>query len=70
MDQVEFLCSHLIGQLVMLQKRVLQHGGALRLCGLTPSCQEVLRLCRLITVLPVYESRSDAVMGRGLVKPR
>lgn len=70
MDEVEFLCSHLIGQLVMLQKRVLQHGGTLRLCGLTPSCQEVLRLCRLISVLPVYETRSDAVMGRGLVKPR
>jgi anti-anti-sigma factor len=70
MDEVEYLCSHLIGQLVMLQKRVLQHGGALRICGLSPPCQEVLRLCRLITVLPVYESRSDAVMGRGLVKPR
>ena len=70
MEDVGFLGSHLLGQLVMIQKRVLQHGGALRLCGLTPSCQEVLRLCRLISVLPVYESRSDAVMGRGLVKPR
>ena len=70
MDEVEFLSSHLIGQLVMLQKRVLQHDGALRLCGLTPSCQDVLRLCRLVTVLPIYESRNDAVMGRGLVRPR
>ena len=70
MDEVPFLSSHVIGQLVMIQKRVLQHGGALRLCGLSPSCQDVLRICRLITVLPAYESRSDAVMGRALVKPR
>lgn len=70
MDDVEVLSSHVIGQLVMLQKRVLQNGGALRLCGLSPSCREVLRLCRLITVLPAYESRSDAVMGSGRVKPR
>jgi anti-anti-sigma factor len=70
MEEVEFLSSHLIGQLIMLQKRVLQHGGALRLCGLSPSCQDVLRVCRVITILPAYESRTDAVMGRGVVKPR
>jgi anti-anti-sigma factor len=70
MDEVAFLSSHVIGQLVMLQKRVLQQGGALRICGLSPSCQEVLRICRLITVLPAYASRADAVLGRGLVKPR
>lgn len=70
MDELEFLSSHIIGQLVMVQKRVLQNGGTLRLCGLSPSCQEVLRICRLITVLPPYESRSDAVLGRAAVKPR
>jgi anti-anti-sigma factor len=70
MDDVQFLSSHLIGQLVMIQKRVLQHGGALRICGLSPSCQDVLRLCRMLSVLPAYDCRADAIMGRVPAKPR
>lgn len=70
MDEVEFLPSVLMGQLVMLQKRVLQHDGALRLCGLAPQCAEALRLCRLDQALPHFDCREDAVLGRPAVRPR
>ena len=70
MDEVECLPSQLIGQLVMLQKRVLQHEGALRLCGLSPDCAEVLHICRLDQVLPSFETREDAVRGFKIAKPR
>ena len=63
MDEVEFLPSVMLGQLVMLQKRILQHGGALRLCGMTPSCREALHFCRLDHTLLNFESRADAVRG-------
>jgi len=64
MDEVRFLPSQLIGQLVMLHKRVLRHDGALRLCGLNPSGVEALHICRLNQALPHFPSRSEAVYGR------
>ncbi len=64
MDEVDMLPSHLIGQLVMLQKRVMQHEGTLRLCGLKADCAQALRSCRLAMVLPNHVSRADAVLGR------
>jgi anti-anti-sigma factor len=70
MDEVDFLPSVLMGQLVMLQKRVLQHDGALRLCGLTSSCAEALHFCRLDHTLAHFETRADAVRGSALAKPR
>jgi len=70
MDEVEFLPSQLIGQLVMLQKRALQHDGALRLCGLSPACAEALHFCRLDQALPHFACREDAVHGCKTAKPR
>ena len=70
MDEVDFLPSLLMGQLVMLHKRVLQHGGALRLCGLTPTCAEALHICRLDQALPHFDCRADAVHGFAVAKPR
>ncbi len=70
MDEVDFLPSLLMGQLVMLHKRVLQHNGALRLCGLTPQCADALHLCRLDQALPHFDCREDAVRGVTLSKPR
>jgi anti-anti-sigma factor len=64
MDDVDLLPSWLMGQLVMLQKRVLQRDGALRLCRLSDDCARALRFCRLDQALPTYENREDAVKGR------
>ncbi len=70
MDEVEFLPSRLIGQLIMLQKRVLQHEGALRLCGLSQQCADALHLCRLDQALPHFDCREDAVRGVAMRQPR
>ncbi|MEM6329771.1 MAG: STAS domain-containing protein [Planctomycetota bacterium] len=61
MDEVEFLSSSLMGELVRLYKRVAQRDGALRLCGLRPECADALRTCHLHEVLPTYATRHDAV---------
>lgn len=66
MNDVDMLPSRLMGQLVMLQKRVLQRDGSLRLCGLSPDCAQALRFCRLDKALPNFGSREDAVKGRHL----
>jgi anti-anti-sigma factor len=63
MNEVDVLPSRLMGQLVMLQKRVLQRSGALRLCGLSNHCAEALHFCRLDQALPTFNTREDAVLG-------
>ena len=47
MDQAAVLTSEIIAQLIHLQKRICEHGGTLRLCGLSPHNQRVLRTCAL-----------------------
>ncbi|MBX3432024.1 MAG: hypothetical protein KF847_01625 [Pirellulales bacterium] len=66
LDELEVIPSRLIGQLVMLQKRVLQRNGALRLCQLKDQCAEAIHMCRLDGALPNYGSREDAVLGRAV----
>lgn len=68
MDDVDFLPSALMGQLVMLHKRIIKHGGALRMCGLTDSCLEALHMCRLDQALPHFSSRTEAIYGQELAK--
>jgi anti-anti-sigma factor len=63
MDQLNTIPSRLMGQLVTLQKRVLQRQGALRLCGLSPECAQALHFCRLDKALPNFDTREAAVLG-------
>jgi len=64
LDELDVLCSYLIGQLVLLHKRIVVHGGMLRLCGLSKNNQQVLRMSRLAGRFPTYPDRRAAVMGR------
>lgn len=68
MDTIDFFPSQLMGQLVMLHKRVLKHGGALRLSGLSPECLEALHVCRLDQALPHFSTRCEAVYGEELAR--
>jgi anti-anti-sigma factor len=70
MHDVPLLSSHLIGQLILLHKRIHQHGGVLRLCGLSPSSEEALQICQLATRLPNYGTREEAVLGHRPKQPR
>jgi anti-anti-sigma factor len=70
LNDVTFLRSWLVGELVRLHKRVTAQGGMLRLCGLSEANQDVLRICRLDDHFPAYRNRTDAVMGYRPAKPR
>ena len=65
LEELEELPSGMMGQLVLLQERLAQCGGALRICGLSPECEETLHTCHLESALPNHASREDAVMGSG-----
>ena len=63
LDEVGYLRSWMIGELVRLHKRVTTQGGMLRLSGVSPEAETVLRICRLGDRFPAYRSRTEAVMG-------
>jgi len=63
MDEFDSLPPGMMGQLVLLQERLAQCGGALRICGLTPECEEVLQECHLEAALPNHATRVAAVKG-------
>jgi anti-anti-sigma factor len=63
MDEVRLLNSHLIGQLIRLCRRIEEHDGVLRLCGLSPYNCQVLHTCRLDRQLLPYQDRREAVTG-------
>ncbi len=63
MDDLHFMSSALMGELVRLYKRVEGRGGLMRLSGLSSSNLDVLRLTRLDRCFPHFATRADAVMG-------
>jgi len=63
LDRLRLLNSVLIGQLIRLSRRIEEHGGVLRLCGLSPHNMQALRTCRLNDRLCAYRDRHDAIMG-------
>ena len=64
LDQVVLLNSSLIGQLIQLHKRIREHDGILRLCGLSSQNRSVLHTCALDDRFRSYDSRVEAIMGR------
>ena len=70
LDDIAFLRSWMIGELVRLHKRVTSQGGMVRLCGLTTTSNAVLRICRLENRFPAYRNRTEAVMGHRPQQPR
>ncbi len=63
LDQVVLLNSSLIGQLIQLHKRIREHDGILRLCGLSSQNRSVLHTCALDDRFRSYDSRVEAIMG-------
>jgi len=70
LDQIGCLTSELIGQLVLLQDRVLAEGGIIRVCGLSSVNATVLSECGLLNRFLCYNTRPDAVMGYHPPRPR
>jgi anti-anti-sigma factor len=63
LDEIRLLHSYLLGQLVLLDRQVRDHGGMLRLCGLSRYNQDVLHLHGLDARFPAYGDCQEAVMG-------
>jgi hypothetical protein len=72
LEELDELPSGIMSQLVLLQERLSQCDGALRICGLSPECELALHGFQMTSALPNHASREEAVMGSGeyAVAPR
>jgi len=70
LQEVPILRSHLIGQLVLLHKRIHVQDGLLRICGLSDESLAILQASKLESRLPHFRNREEAVMGASPNLPR
>jgi anti-anti-sigma factor len=63
LDRIPVLSSFMIGQLMHLYRKIYEHDGVMRLCGLSAYNRRVLHLCRLDERFQPYHNRQEAVMG-------
>ena len=63
MDDVPAMRSHMLAELVRLCQQIHDRGGMMRVCGLSADNHEILQRTRLSELLPLYRSRTEAVMG-------
>jgi anti-sigma B factor antagonist len=63
LEELGRMPAELTEQLVILQERLMQCGGSLRICGLPADCVEELCDSHLDVALPNFATRQDAVLG-------
>jgi anti-sigma B factor antagonist len=64
MRDVDEVDAELADQFVWLYKRIHTHDGIMRVCELSPGCEEVLHACASEGHFGHYCNREEAVMGQ------
>ena len=65
LDELEELPAGWMGELVELQQRLTECGGALRICGMSPECEETASGRQEDGTLTNHATRAEAVLGSG-----
>lgn len=65
-DGVEFLSSAALNKLILMDKKVKQVGGVLRLCNLRAEIMEVFTITRLNRVFDIRKTESEALKAFGV----
>lgn len=60
---VQSMSSHMIGELIALQKKAKAAGGRLALCELTPNLSEIFDVLGLRKVFPIYDTEDEALVS-------
>ncbi len=60
-NEVTFFCSAALNHLIVMDRRLKQRGGRLRICNLRPEITELLTITRLDSVFSVIETQDEAV---------
>lgn len=65
LEELDDMPEGLVTRLSELEGRLLSHGGALRLCGMTGRCELSLSKCATPRPLPNHPTRQAAVLSGG-----
>ncbi len=68
LSEIPLVSSWLIGQLVMVHRRLTVPGGVMRLVGMSADNQSVLRVMGLEPRFPLYATTEDALLGHVVVR--
>jgi anti-sigma B factor antagonist len=60
---VERMSSHMLGELIVLHKKVVAAGGMLVLCAFTPELRETFELLKLDRVFSIRATEQEAVQA-------
>jgi anti-sigma B factor antagonist len=60
---VEALATHMLGELIVVHKRLQAAGGRLAVCELRPPLREVFELLKLSQVFHIYDTEQDALQS-------
>ncbi len=63
LEELRQMPVDLVDQLVILQERLLQSDGSLRICGLSADCARKLREAHLDAAIPNFATRQAALLG-------
>jgi anti-anti-sigma regulatory factor len=61
LENVRFLSSAAINKLIILEKRVTTHGGAIKICNVSPEVREVFAITHLNNVFEILDDHTEAV---------
>lgn len=61
LSEIDFIDSTFLGSLVIVLRKIVPHGGDLRLFGLKPSVSISIGLTRLNSVFKVYTGKQEAI---------
>ncbi|MEC8553873.1 MAG: STAS domain-containing protein [Planctomycetota bacterium] len=65
-DGVEFLSSAALNKLILIERKVKEAGGNLRLCALREEIKEVFTITRLDRIFDIRDSESDGLKAFGV----
>ena len=58
---VSHVASHLLGELIVLHKKMIEADGHLALCEFTSQLQETFQMLRLTLIFNVYDTEDEAL---------
>jgi anti-sigma B factor antagonist len=57
---VRFLSSAVLGLLIRVSKKVYEHDGQLKLCGINPKIYKIFKITRLTKIFDIYQDLASA----------
>jgi anti-sigma B factor antagonist len=61
LGEVSYVDSNGLGELVASHMTLTRHGGQIKLVSLTKRVQDLLAICRLLTVFDAFDTEADAL---------